>query len=66
MLYIGKKKAKVYVMHNIWGIRTEKNGRIIIGRAVITDLHFGETLPGIACDSLLINRITSMNIVTQW
>jgi len=66
MLYIGRKEGRAYVMHNLWGIRTRENGRIIIGRTVITDLYLGETLPDVACGSLLINRITSMNIVTQW
>lgn len=65
MLYIGKKRGKAYVMHNMWGIRTEGNGRIIVGRAVITDLYLGENLPGVARGALLINKITSMNIVTQ-
>ena len=65
MLYIGEKMGKAYVMHNMWGIRTAENGRIIIGRAVITNLYLGKGLPGVDCSALLINKITSMNIVTQ-
>jgi len=66
MLYIGKKNGKAYVMHNMWGIHTKGNGRIIVGRTVITDLYLGKTLPCVDSGTLLVSRITSMNIVTQW
>ncbi|WP_353661257.1 SH3 domain-containing protein [Hydrogenimonas sp. SS33] len=65
MLYVGHRNGRAYVMHNLWGIRTEENGRYIIGKAVITDLHPGENLPGVDRDDLLVNRIDSMNIVVE-
>ena len=64
MLYIGSKDKKVYAMHNMWGIRTKKSGRYIIGKAVITDLHLGEKLPEAVKDAILIKRVKSINIVT--
>jgi len=62
MLYIGSLDGKVYVMHNMWGIHTKNNGRYIIGKAVITDLHLGENLPESDKDAILIKRVKSINI----
>jgi len=53
-------------MHNTRGIHTKGNRRIIVGRSVITDLYLGKTLPGVDSGMLLVSRIVSMNIVTQW
>jgi len=65
MLYIGTINNKAYAMHNMWGIRTQGNGRYIIGQAVITDLWFGSDLPTADQRAIFIRRIQSMNIVTQ-
>ena len=64
MLYVGHSNGRAYVMHNLWGIRTEGGGRHIVGRAVVTDLHLGENLPEADKEALLIKRVVSMNIVT--
>ncbi|NPA29598.1 MAG: peptidase P60 [Epsilonproteobacteria bacterium] len=65
MLYIGHQKGRAYVMHNTWGIKTKTGGRHIIGQAVISTLYLGQNLPDTDKKSLLINRIQSMNIVTE-
>jgi hypothetical protein len=65
MLYIGSIDGKVYAMHNMWGIRTQNNGRYIIGKAVITDLHLGENLPNSDKSAILIKRIKSINIISR-
>ncbi|RUM45543.1 MAG: hypothetical protein DSY46_02670 [Hydrogenimonas sp.] len=65
MLYIGTINHKAYAMHNMWGIRTQGNGRYIIGQAVITDLWLGNDLPTADKRAIFIRRIQSMNIVTQ-
>ena len=65
MLYIGTTDKKVYAMHNMWGIRTQKDGRYIIGKAIISNLHLGEELAESDKDALLIKRIKSINIIGQ-
>ena len=65
MLYIGHKEGRAYALHNIWGIRTKNGGRILIGRAVVTDLWVGRNIPEADKKALLIERIESMNIVTE-
>ncbi len=48
MLYIGEQEGRALVFHNIWGIRIRdlqgKQGRKIIGQAVITTLQPGQEL----------------------
>lgn len=69
MLYIGAKDGRALIFHNIWGIRTKdlvgREGRKIIGQAVITTLQPGQELIDIdsAAGSLLDN-IAAMNILT--
>ncbi len=62
MLYVGTKNKNAYVMHNIWGIRTEDGGRYLIAKAVITRLDLGMEIPEADKKSLPIERIDSMNI----
>ncbi|WP_457594953.1 SH3 domain-containing protein [Hydrogenimonas sp.] len=63
MLYVGSRRGRAYVMHNLWGIRTKEGGRYIVGRAVVTSLRLGEELPDADPEGVLIKRIDSMNIV---
>lgn len=46
MVYIGTKENMPYVFHNVWGLRTRrigaKEGRLVIGRSVITPINLGE------------------------
>ncbi|NCD12014.1 MAG: hypothetical protein EOL93_05645 [Epsilonproteobacteria bacterium] len=60
MLYAGEAQEKPLVMHNVWGVKTLENGkegRDIIGKAVITDLYVGANQPNVPEASLLINRV---------
>ena len=60
MLYAGEFEGKAMVMHNAWGIKTMENGkegRNIIGKAVVSDLYIGENQPYVKEGSLLISRV---------
>lgn len=60
MLYAGEIDHKPVVMQNIWGVRTVENGmegRNVIGKAIISDLHVGEGLPNVPENGLLISRV---------
>ncbi|BBG66547.1 putative lipoprotein [Hydrogenimonas sp.] len=63
MLYVGSVGEKVYVMHNIWGVKMREDRRYIIGRAVISTLYLGKDLPDVDPEALLIRRVDSMNRV---
>ncbi|WP_457592102.1 SH3 domain-containing protein [Hydrogenimonas sp.] len=63
MLYVGTLKGQVYVMHNLWGVRTKEGGRYIIAEGVISRLDLGRNLQGVDEEALLIERIDSMNVV---
>lgn len=65
MLYAGEFEGKPLVMHNVWGVRTMedgKEGRNIIGKAVITDLYVGANQPNVPEQGLLINRVEGITI----
>ena len=68
MLYIGEKSGRALIFHNIWGIKTKdltgKEGRKIIGQAVITTLRPGDELNCIDPEGgALLKAITAMNIL---
>lgn len=65
MLYAGEIDGKPMVVHNAWGVRTMedgKEGRNIIGKAVISDLHVGGNQPNVPQTSLLISRVEGITI----
>lgn len=60
MLYAGDVNGKPLVMHNVWGVRTLENGvegRNVIGKAIVSDLHVGEGQPNVPEQGLLISRV---------
>ena len=68
MLYIGQHRGRALIFHNIWGIKTKgltgKEGRKIIGQAVITTLRPGDELSCIDPEGgALLKAITAMNIL---
>jgi hypothetical protein len=68
MLYIGPKGGRALIFHNIWGIRTKdlqgREGRKIIGQAVITTLQPGQELTNIDSSSgSFLDNIAAMNIL---
>ena len=68
MLYIGQKDGRALIFHNIWGIRTKdiqgREGRKIIGQAVITTLQPGQELRDIDSPAgSLLSNISAMNIL---
>lgn len=65
MLYAGEFEGKPLVMHNVWGVRTMedgKEGRNIIGKAVVTDLYVGANQPNVPEQGLLINRVEGIMV----
>ena len=66
MLYIGKSQNRAMVLQNLWGLRTQTDGktsRYVIGKTIISDLYLGERLKNIKKDSLLIDRVQGIAII---
>lgn len=68
MLYIGEKDKRALIFHNVWGLKTAdfcgREGRKIIGKAVITTLCPGAELPCLdPQEGLLIKTISAMTIL---
>lgn len=68
MLYIGAIEDEPLIFHNIWGIKTlenKKEGRFIIGKAVVTTLEAGKELYDFDESSSLLSKMEGFAIVTQ-
>ena len=68
MLYIGEQNGQALIFHNIWGIRTKdlrgREGRKIIGQAVITTLRPGRELQNFDLEAGdLLSSISGMSIL---
>lgn len=68
MLYIGAKDGHALIFHNIWGVRTKdlkgREGRKIIGQAVITTLRPGRELRNFNSEAGdLLAHIAGMSIL---
>ncbi|HON59138.1 MAG TPA: SH3 domain-containing protein [Smithella sp.] len=68
MLYIGAPNGRPLIFHNVWGLKIRdcrgREGRKIIGKAVITSLYPGAELPQLdRNDGLLINKIAALTIL---
>ena len=73
VLYIGEKDGEPLIFHTMWGVKTmrkdsvgnEIDGRNVIGKSVVTTVSVGAELPDIKPDQLLIDKILSMQILSQ-
>ncbi|MCJ7765504.1 MAG: SH3 domain-containing protein [Thiovulaceae bacterium] len=68
MLYLGTYDEKIMILHNMWGVKTvdenEKEGRVIIGKVVISTLEVGSKQNGYDYNSSLLPNLDRMNIFT--
>ncbi len=69
LVYVGQYKGRPVVYHDIWGLRTfgegGRDGRLVLGRAVVTTLRAGEEAPAVGPSHILLNRIRSMSILAR-
>lgn len=66
MLYVGNDNENALVLHNIWGLRTLKDGiegRKVIGKSIVSDLFLGKDMEDIDKNNTLINRITGFSTI---
>ncbi|MHC1712440.1 MAG: SH3 domain-containing protein [Solidesulfovibrio sp.] len=69
LVYVGQYKGRPVVYHDMWGLHTfgenGRDGRLVIGRAVVTTLRAGEEVPAVGPTHILLNRVRSMSILTR-
>jgi len=69
MVYIGQWKGRPLVFHAPWGLHTfgdgGRDGRLVLGRVVVTSLRPGEEVPAVGPQHLLINRVRAMTILAR-
>lgn len=68
MLYLGTYDDNIMILHNMWGIKTvddnDKEGRVIVGKVVISTLEIGSEQNGYDYNSSLLPSLDRMNIFT--
>ena len=68
-LYAGQWQGRAAMFHNMWGVRNTlpggREGRLVIGRAVVTGLRPGEERGDVDEARLLIERVKSFSIVGE-
>ncbi len=65
MLYAGELDGKAMVMHNTWGVKSYengKNGRVLVGKSVVSDLYLGSNQHGVKKEALLISKAKGLVI----
>ena len=68
MLYVGVYNNEVIILHNTWGIKTKKEnkeGRIIIGKAIFSTLKLGSHQRYFDESAELLKNLKSMNILND-
>lgn len=65
MLYAGEIDGKPVAVHDAWGIKTKDSSRALISQIAITHLDIGKDRDDINEESLLLSKITSMNIIAK-
>ena len=69
MVYVGSSYGEPMALHNIWAVRVrDPQGqvqKVVIGRAVITDLEPGKSLPDFDSSQSLLNRIEGMTFLGE-
>ena len=68
LLYVGTFNDEIVVFHNIWGIKTKKDGkegRLIIGKAVFTSLSLGSEQRYFDKDAEILKNLISINIIAN-
>jgi len=68
MLYVGVYDNKPIILHNVWGIKTKKDGvygRIIIGKTILSSLELGKYQKDYDENSSILRKLKSMNILTK-
>jgi len=69
MIYIGQKNNEPLFFHNVWGVKTKslfgKDGRKVVGKAVITSLNMGEEVNGFDEKRSLASRLLGIVNVNE-
>lgn len=63
VLYVGVVGGENLAFHSVWGVRTKNDGRILIGKSVITTLDIGKDDKRVKKSDLLLSRFEAMSFL---
>ena len=61
MVYVGERDGTPLVLHALWGLKTERGGRegrLVVGRAIVSTLTPGADRTDLAEDGVLLDAVT--------
>ena len=72
-VYLGNYNGKPVMFHDIWGLRireegpdgNQREGRLVIGKAVVTSLQPGVELPNISTPGSLLDRVERVTTLSS-
>ena len=66
-LYVGQWEGQAAMFHNMWGVRNSlgggREGRLVIGRAVVTGLRPGEERGDVDAKALLLRKVKAFTVL---
>jgi hypothetical protein len=66
-LYVGQWEGQAAMFHNMWGVRNSlgngREGRLVIGRAVVTSLRPGEERGDVEEGALLLHKVKAFTVL---
>ena len=66
-LYVGQWEGQAAMFHNMWGVRNSlgngREGRLVIGRAVVTGLRPGEERGDVEESALLLHKVKAFTVL---
>lgn len=60
VLYLGEFNDKMYILHNLWGIKNYNSGkesRIVVGKVAITTIDAGSNLKSVKNSDVILSKI---------
>ena len=67
MLYLGQYRGRALMLHDVWGLKSldesGTEGRLVIGRVVVTTLEPGRELPEVARAGTLLENMAGMTLL---
>lgn len=66
-LYVGQWEGQAAMFHNMWGVRNSlgngREGRLVVGRAVVTSLRPGEERGDVEEGALLLHKVKAFTVL---
>ena len=63
VLFVGVANKENAAFHAIWGVKTKDDGRLIVGKSVLSALDIGKDSSEVGQGDLILTRLETMSII---